>query len=101
MPEHTPTATDRRGLVEHYLTELTRLAQAHAPQAIVDVLSTRYEDEDAHLVVWLPDGTCARDIDTLREMLTERSTEILLDAGLVILAGVYERSQQRQCSVSS
>lgn len=98
MPEHPPTAPDRLRLVEHYLTELARLAQDHTPQATVEVLSTLYEDEDAHLVVWLPDGTCEQDLETLREMLTQRSTEILLDADLFILAGVYETSQQHQCS---
>src|SRR5215475_967572 len=101
MSEQTPTAPDRLGLVEHYLTELIHLVQAHAPQAAVEVLSTLYEDEDAHLVVWLPDGACDSELDTLCEALTQRSTEILLDTGILILAGVYERSQQRQSSGAS
>jgi hypothetical protein len=95
MPEHTPTAMDRRRLVEHYLTELTHLAQAHTPLATVEVLSTLYEDEDAHLVVWVPEGTCARDLEHLHALLTERSTAIFLETGLLVLAGVYETSQQR------
>ena len=101
MPDHTPRTTDRRRLVAHYVTELTRLAQAYTPLAAVDVLPSRYEDEDAHLVVWVPDGTRARDLERLRAMLTKRSTAILLDTGLLILAGVYETSQQRQRSASS
>jgi hypothetical protein len=95
MPEHTPTATDRRRLVAHALTELTRLVQAHIPLAAVEVLSTLYEDEDAHLVVWAPEGTCGGALEQLQALLTERSTAILLDTGLLILAGVYETSQQR------
>ncbi len=101
MPEHTPTATDRRGLVAHYITELARLAQAHAPQAAVEVLSIPYEDEDAHIIVWLPEGVCDSALDTLRETLTTRSTEILLEAGILILAGVYETSQQPKSHATS
>jgi hypothetical protein len=96
MPERMPTATDRLGLVKNYLSELSHLAQVHAPQAVVEVLSTLYEDEDAHLVVFLPEGAHESEIERLRETLTKRSTEILLDTGLLILAGVYETSQQRK-----
>lgn len=96
MSECTPTATDRVRLVEHYPAEPSRLAQAQAPRATVEVLSTLYEDEAAHLVVFLPDGACESEIDILRETLTQRGTEILLDAGILILAGVYETSQQHK-----
>jgi hypothetical protein len=56
----------------------------------------QYEDEDAHLVVFLPEGVCESEIEKLHQTLTKRSTEILLDAGLLILAGVYEMSQQHK-----
>jgi hypothetical protein len=82
------------GLIDHHISELSRLAQEHYPQAAIEVLPTLYEDEDAHIVVFLPEGICESESERLREMLTKRSTEILLDAGLLILAGVYETSQQ-------
>ena len=96
MSERTPTATDRMGLVDHYISELARFAKDHYPQAAIEVLSTLYEDEDAHLVVFLPEGVCESEIEKLHQTLTKRSTEILLDAGLLILAGVYEMSQQHK-----
>jgi hypothetical protein len=96
MPERTQTAKDRMGRVDHYISELSRLAKDQYPQAAIEVLSTLYEDEDAHLVVFLPEGACESDRERLCETLTERSTEILLDTGLLILAGVYETSQQHK-----
>jgi len=96
MSERTPTAPDRTGLVDYYISELSRLAKDHYPQAAIEVLSTLYEDEDAHLVVFLPEGACESEIEKLRETLTQRSTEILLDTGFLILVGVYELSQQHK-----
>jgi hypothetical protein len=96
MPEHTQTAKDRTGLVDHYISELSRLAKDQYPQTAIEVLSTLYEDEDAHLVVFLPEGACDSDRERLRKTLTKRSTEILLDTGLLILAGAYETSQQHK-----
>ncbi|HEY7490960.1 MAG TPA: hypothetical protein VIH59_07625 [Candidatus Tectomicrobia bacterium] len=96
MPERTQTAKERRGLVDHYISELSRLTKDQCPQAAIAVLSTLYEDEDAHLVVFLPEGVCDSARERLRQALTEHSTEILLDTGLLILAGVYETSQQHK-----
>lgn len=100
MSERALTATDHLGLVAHYITELSHLAKAHHPQAVIEVLATLYEDEDAHLIVFLPAGTCESDVDSLRETLTKRSTEILLDTGLLILAGVYETAPSRRADAT-
>jgi len=55
-----------------------------------------FEDEDAHILVYPPEGTSNTDMDRLGDALTERSVEILLDTGLLILIGVYEAPQRRQ-----
>jgi hypothetical protein len=54
------------------------------------------EDEDAHILVYPPEGTSDTDMDRLGDTLTERSMEILLDTSLLILIGVYEAAQRRQ-----
>ena len=95
MSEHGPMATDRSVLLDQYITELISLAKARCPEADMELSSTRYEDEDAHVLVFLPEGIGESDIDKLGEALTNRSVEILLDAGLLILVGVYEASQRR------
>ena len=96
MSEHLPILTDRTRLLDTYITELILLAKGSCPDAIVEVLSTRYEDEDAHILVYPPEGTSDTDLDRLGDALTERSVEILLDTGLLILIGVYEAAQRRQ-----
>ena len=95
MDDQIPTGNDRAALLEKYVTEISLLAKELCPEAVVEVLFTRYEDEDAHIVVFVPAGVSEMDMDTLGEALTNRSVEILLDTGLLILAGVYEASQRR------
>lgn len=95
MPEQAPAAPDRAALLDKYVTELSVLAKEQCPEAIVEILFTRYEDEDAHILVFLPEETIEKDGDRIAEALTSRSVEILLDTGLLILAGAYEASQRR------
>lgn len=94
MPEQMSVAANRTALLDKYVTELILLARAQCPEAVVDVLFTRYEDEDAHLVVFLPESSCEADMDQLGEVLTKRSVDILLETGLLILAGAYNASQR-------
>lgn len=94
MPEQVSVAADRTALLDRYVTELILLAKAQCPEAVVEVLFTRYEDEDAHLVAFLPESARESEMDQLGETLTTRSVEILLDTGLLILAGVYDASQR-------
>lgn len=90
MPETAKTPIDRSGLVEKWVTELTLLAKERCRDAAVEVAFTRHEDEDAHIFVFVPQGTKQTDLDTLQEVLTDRCIQILLESGLLILAGVYE-----------
>jgi hypothetical protein len=96
MSEHPPIFPDRTILLKRYVTELILLAKGTCPDAIAEVLSTRYEDEDAHILVYPPEGTSDTDMDRLGDALIERSVEIMLDTGLLILIGVYEAAQRRQ-----
>ena len=95
MSEYLPILTDWTTLLDKYITELILLAKGSCPDAVVEVLFTRYEDEDAHILVYLPEGTSETDMDRRGDALTERSVEILLNTGLLILVGVYEASQRR------
>jgi hypothetical protein len=94
MPDPTSAATDRSALVDRYIREFSRLAEKHCPKADIDILSTTFEDEDAHLVVYVPQGFGEDEMDRLSATLTKRSTKVLLDTGMLILAGVYEASEK-------
>jgi hypothetical protein len=95
MPDQIPLSTDRAALLDRYVAELIQLAKAQHPEASVEILPAPFEDEDAHILVYPPEGTGETDMDRLGDTLTERSVEILLDTGLLILIGVYEASQRR------
>jgi hypothetical protein len=95
MRDQVATGTDRAALLDKDVTEISLLAKELCPEADVDIVFTRYEDEDAHIFVFLPEGTSETAVDKLGEALTQRSVEILLDTGLLILTGVYEASQRR------
>ena len=94
MPDTAKDTTERSALMDQCVTELSLLVKEHCPEASVEVTFTRYEDEDAHVFVFVPPGTSERDADTLEELLTDRSIQILLDKGLVILVGVYEPTRR-------
>lgn len=75
------------------------MAKEHCPDASVDVAFTHYEDEDAHILVFVPPETRETDMDTLEEVLTDRSIQILLDEGLLILVGVYEAAERNRTAI--
>jgi hypothetical protein len=89
MPEQAPQAACRTALLDQYVSELTHPARKQYPEASIEVLPFPFEDEDAHILVYLPEGTSEGDIERLGENLTKRSVEIYLETDLFILAGVY------------
>lgn len=94
MPDPTSAVTDRSALVDRYIKEFSRLAAKYCPKADIEILSTAFEDEDAHLVVYVPQEFGEDEMDRLSEILTKRSTKVLLDKSILILAGVYEASEK-------
>lgn len=96
MPDTAKDTTERSALIDQCVTELSLVVKEHCPDATVKVTFSRYEDEDAHVFVFVPPGTTERDMDTLEELLTDRSIQILLDKGLLILVGVYEAAERDQ-----
>jgi hypothetical protein len=82
--------------LDKYVTELILLAKALCPEAIIDVLFTRYGDEDAHSLVYPSEDTSETDMDKLGEALIERSVQIHIETNLFILVGVHEARQRRQ-----
>ena len=89
MPDVSVPA-DRRALIDHYLTETGLYAKQLCAEAKVEMLTTSYEGEDGHVLVFLPGGIEDREIERLEDKLAEKSTEILLTTGLSILVGVFE-----------
>lgn len=97
MPNHVPLSTDQ-ALIAQYVGELVQLAKGQYPEVSIDILPTPFEDEDAHILVYLPEEAGEAERDRLSDALTGRGAEILLETGLLILIGVYEAAQRPQPS---
>lgn len=100
MPDAAKDTTERTALIDKCVTELSLLAKERCPDVTVQVTFTRYEDEDAHVFVFAPPGIIERDMDILEEVLTDRSIQILLDKGLLILVGVYDTAERDQTATT-
>ena len=94
MARPIPVGTNHRALVDRQVTALSLFIKERCPQAELEISLTRYEEEEAHILVFPPDTLAEADREKLDAELAERSLDILLETGLLILAGVYERDQR-------
>ena len=60
------------------------------PEARLDISFTRYEDEDAHIWVSLPSNLSDEEREDIANRIAEKSLDILLTEGFLILAGIEE-----------
>ncbi len=81
-------------MLDRYLTEATLFIKHQCPEAAVEVSQTPYEDEDAHILVFVPASLSEKAREQLADACAGKSLTILLETGLLILIGVYELSQR-------
>jgi hypothetical protein len=84
--------SERRIMVDKYLTEISLLTKTLCPEARVEATMESFEDEDGHVRVYPPPGLSERQIEELENKVAERCVDILLDAGVFLCAAVYEPS---------
>ena len=89
MRSDNPAVETNRSL-DSILTEFSLFVKELCPDASVEITKTIYEDEDANIGVRPPAQWTAEECDTLEERLAERSIDILLETGYLILVGVFE-----------
>ena len=85
---------DRRSLADQYVTDFSLFIKKRCPEAHLEISFTRYEEEDAHIRVFPPETLSEKECERLGHEIAERSIDILLETGLLILAGVYEPQQR-------
>lgn len=85
---------DLRVLAERYVTELSLYVKELCPEAEMEISFIRYECEDAHIRVFPPSSLSEKEIVELDDQLAQKSIDILLEAGLLILVGIYEPHQR-------
>ena len=60
------------------------------PDARLEISFVRYEDEDAHIWISLPSTFTEEEREELANRVAEKSLDILLAEGFLILAGIEE-----------
>jgi hypothetical protein len=80
----------RSELLDITLSELASLIKDLSPQSRVEISYAQYEDEDAHISVFLPSDTTTAEVKRIELALGERCNDILVDTGLFIIGAVCD-----------
>lgn len=84
------TLTDYRHRLDTTVTAFSLFIRDLCPEARLEISFARYEDEDAHIWVSLPSTLSAEERENLANRMAEKSLDILLAEGFLILAGIEE-----------
>jgi len=84
------SSSERKGLVDNYLTELSLLAKRLCPEARIEATTEAFEDEDGHVRVYPPAGLREEEIADIEGMLADRCVDILVEKGVFICSAVYD-----------
>ena len=82
--------SERKGLVDNYLTELSLLAKRLCPEARIEATTEAFEDEAGHVRVYPPAGLREKEIADIEGKLADRCVDILLEKGVFICSAVYD-----------
>jgi hypothetical protein len=82
--------TDYRNRLDSAVTAFSLFIRDLCPEAQLEISFVRYEDEDAHIWVTLPATLTVDEREELANRLAEKSLDILLADGFLILAGIEE-----------
>lgn len=81
--------TERRLLIDKYLTEVSLFAQELCPTATVEASLATYEDEDGHVRIYPPAGLTDSQIEALEQEIAGRCVDVLIQTGMFLCAAVY------------
>jgi hypothetical protein len=82
--------SERKGLVDKYLTELSLLAKRLCPEARIEATTEAFEDEDGHVRIYAPAGMREEDVADIEGKLADRCVDILVEKGVFICSAVYD-----------
>jgi hypothetical protein len=84
------SSSERKNLVDNYLTELSLLAKRLCPEARIEATTETFEDEDGHVRIYPPMGMKEEEIAAIEGKLAERCVDILVERGVFICSAVYD-----------
>jgi hypothetical protein len=83
-----------RDILRDKLTELALYAKELCPEAVVEVSSTSYEDEDGHVIIFPPPGLPEEEEERVELAVAARAGEIFDKTGLFILCAALDRPEK-------
>jgi hypothetical protein len=87
----TQKSAEYRQRLDALVTAFSLFIRDLCPEAELDISFACYEDEDAHIRVLLPSVLSADEHEALANRIAEKSLDILLEEGFLILAGIEEQ----------
>ena len=84
------SSSERKNLVDNYLTELSLLAKRLCPDARIEATTEVFEDEDGHVRIYPPVGMREEDVADIEGKLADRCVDILIEKGIFICSAVYD-----------
>ncbi len=84
------SSSERRILVDQYLTELSLLAKQLCPKARIEATMESFEDEDGHVRIYPPAGMKEKEIEEIEGKIADRCVDILVGEGVFICSAVYD-----------
>jgi len=84
------TLADYRNKLDAAVTAFSLFIRDLCPEAYLEVSFARYEDEDAHIWISMPSPLTAEAREEFANRVAEKSLDILLAEGFLILAGIEE-----------
>ena len=82
--------SERKSLVDNYLTELSLLATRLCPESRIEATTQTFEDEDGHVRIYPPAGMREEEIAEIEGKLADRCVHILVENGVFICSAVYD-----------
>jgi len=82
--------SERKNLVDKYLTEISLLAKRLCPDARVEVTTEAFEDEDGHVRIYTPAGMNEEEVAVIEGTVADRCVDILIKEGAFICSAVYD-----------
>ena len=90
MAQTIQALTDYRDRLDTAVTAFSLFIRDLCPEAQLEISFVRYEDEDAHIWVSFPPTLTAEEQEELANRMAEKSLDLFLAEGFLILAGIEE-----------
>lgn len=98
MARKSQTVSNYRGRLDAAVTALSFFIRDVCPEAGLEISFARYEDEDAHIWISLPATLTEEEREDIANRVAEKSIDVLLTEGFLIVAGVEEAQPTRAMS---